>query len=146
MAYGETQQKTTTLKDVYQARQEKKAADTQAVTPVTKPTIGVGAQIRQPLPVAVSSFPKIIAPSKAKEFALHKGSPDGVPPGASRMVPAWDYDPNTGKFLVGQDKERKRQSLWDRYRSIQQKRGVKASPLVKQTVSRPSVASSKYGG
>ena len=121
MAYGDTQQKTTPLKDVYQARQEnKKAAVAQAVTPVAKPTIGVGAQVRQPLPIAVSSFPKVKASAKAKEFAIHKGSPDGVPPGASRMVPAWDYAPNTGKFLAGQDKERKRQSLWDRYRSIQQ--------------------------
>ena len=101
-----------------------------------------------PLPITSSPFPKVVAPAgKTKEFKLAGGGyPDGVPPGAAKSVPSWDYDQASGKYMSGRVKEAARRNLWDRYRAMQRNRGTRSSTMGRRITNRPTVAGLKYGG
>ena len=47
--------------------------------------------------------------------------PKGVPPGADKMEPPWDFDKTSNKYLTGQAKESRRKELWTNYRNAQSK-------------------------
>ena len=47
--------------------------------------------------------------------------PKGVPPGADKMEPPWDFDKPSHKYLTGQAKESRRKELWTNYRNAQAK-------------------------
>jgi hypothetical protein len=58
--------------------------------------------------------------------------PKGVPPGADKMQPPWDFNPKDQSYLTGQAKESRRQELWSNYRNAQVKlkKGAKGSPMM----------------
>jgi len=80
--------------------------------------------------------------STGKEFKLG-GYPEGVPAGVAST--RWDYDDVTQKYLSGDSKEKKRRSLWDRYREIERRKGKRTSSYLKDVMKKPSVGSIKYG-
>jgi len=55
--------------------------------------------------------------------------PKGVPPGADKMKPAWDWNAKDSSYLTGQGKESRRQELWTNYRNAQAKlkKGARSS-------------------
>ena len=128
------------LKELYTAR---KGVGVKAPSPKAQ----VAAPKATGIPQAGSGLPKVKTPSKAKDFTLIGGAgyPQGVPPGAARMTPAWDYDKASGKFLVGKSKEKARQGLWERDRKIQSKRGQRASGFGASVAKKPTVTGLKYG-
>lgn len=88
---------------------------------------------------------QIAKANKGKDLKLAAGGtyPEGVPPGMTKM--RWDFDSTTGKYLTGKKKELQRQSLWNRYRTINKKRGGKMSSFGKKVVDLPKKESLKYG-
>ena len=130
------------LKELYTAR---KGVGVKAPSP--KAQVAAPQATATGVPQAGSGLPKVKAPSKAKDFTLIGGAgyPQGLPPGAARMTPAWDYDQASGKFLVGKSKEKARQGLWERYRKIQSKRGQRASGVGASVAKKPTVTGLKYG-
>jgi hypothetical protein len=80
--------------------------------------------------------------SKGKEFSMG-GYPDGVPAGVAST--RWDFDEVSQKYLSGDAKEKKRRSLWDRYREIERRKGKRTSSYLKDVMQKPSVGSMKYG-
>jgi hypothetical protein len=58
--------------------------------------------------------------------------PKGVPPGAEKMEPSWDFDQKDNKYLTGQAKESRRQELWSNYRNAQVKlkKGARGSRMM----------------
>ena len=131
-----------TLKELYTAKKGVGVKGPSASAPV-----GISKAAPSGLPSTGSAMPKVKAPSKSKDFSLVGGAgyPQGVPPGAARMTPAWDYDQASGKFMVGEAKEQARKGLWERYRKIQSKRGQRASGFGSSIAKKPTVTGLKYG-
>jgi hypothetical protein len=127
-----------TLKKIYETRRQGK----------DKSEIGTSENVEKipTKPDVKKTGPSQIAKaSKGQDLKLAAGGtyPEGVPPGMTKM--RWDFDSTTGKYLTGKKKELQRQTLWNRYRTINKKRGGKMSSFGKKVIDLPKKESLKYG-